>query len=36
MEIKTYDFAVVGAGVSGAWTAYELSKYTAKTCLLAF
>ncbi|MBQ2720081.1 MAG: FAD-dependent oxidoreductase, partial [Clostridia bacterium] len=34
MEIKTYDFAVVGAGVSGAWTAYELSKYTAKTCLL--
>lgn len=29
-----YDFAVVGAGVTGAWTAYELSKYTVKTCLL--
>lgn len=34
MNISTYDFAVVGAGVSGAWIAYELSKYTAKTCLL--
>ena len=34
MNIPTYDFAVVGAGVSGAWIAYELSKYTAKTCLL--
>ena len=34
MNIPTYDFAVVGAGVSGTWIAYELSKYTAKTCLL--
>ena len=29
-----YDFAIIGAGVTGAWTAYELSKYTAKTCLI--
>ena len=34
MGILKYDFAVIGAGVSGAWIAYELSKYTAKTCLL--
>jgi glycerol-3-phosphate dehydrogenase len=34
MNSQKYDFAVVGAGVSGAWIAYELSKYTAKTCLI--
>ncbi len=34
MNIPTYDFAVVGAGVSGAWIAYELSKYEVKACLL--
>lgn len=31
---KNYDFAVVGAGVTGAWTAFELSKYNATICLL--
>ena len=34
MTHSQYDFAVVGAGVSGSWIAYELSKYTAKTCLI--
>lgn len=34
MKNIKYDFAVIGAGVSGAWIAYELSKYTAKTCLI--
>jgi len=31
---KKYKFAVVGAGVSGAWTAYELSKYNVEVVLL--
>jgi glycerol-3-phosphate dehydrogenase len=34
MKNNQFDFAVIGAGVSGAWIAYELSKYTAKTCLI--
>lgn len=34
MDISTYDFAVIGAGVSGSWIAFELSKYTVKACLI--
>lgn len=31
---QTYDFAVVGAGVFGSWTAYQLARAGAKTLLL--
>src|SRR5690348_5255442 len=31
---QSYDFAVVGAGVFGAWTAYQLAHAGAKTLLL--
>ena len=29
-----YDFAIIGAGVSGAWIAYELSKYECSVVVL--
>lgn len=32
--MKNYDFVVVGAGVTGAWIAYELSKYNVKVAVL--
>ena len=32
-EIKKYRFAVVGAGVTGAWIARELTKYTDSVCI---
>ena len=31
--MEVFDFLVIGAGVTGAWTAYELSKYDVKVCL---
>ena len=31
---QAYDFAVVGAGVFGSWTAYQLARADAKTLLL--
>lgn len=31
---QTYDFAVVGAGVFGSWTAYQLARSGAKTLLV--
>ncbi len=34
MEIKKFDFAIIGAGVTGAWIAYELSKYDCKVVVL--
>jgi glycerol-3-phosphate dehydrogenase len=33
-ETKKYRFAVVGAGVTGAWIARELTKYTDSVCIL--
>ena len=32
--MKTYDFAVIGAGVFGAWTAYFLRRSGASVALL--
>lgn len=32
--MKHYDFAVIGAGVIGAWVAFELSKYDVSVCVL--
>ena len=29
-----YDFAIIGAGICGACTAYELSKRDARICLI--
>ncbi len=34
MEIKKFDFAIIGGGVTGAWIAYELSKYACKVVVL--
>lgn len=34
MKIKKFDFAIIGAGVTGAWIAYELSKYACKVVVL--
>lgn len=31
--MEVFDFLVIGAGVTGSWTAYELSKYDVKVCL---
>lgn len=33
-ELKKYRFAVVGCGVTGAWIARELTKYTPSVCIL--
>ncbi len=32
--LKSYDFVVVGAGVTGAWVSYELSKRKCSVCVL--
>lgn len=34
MSSQIYDFAIIGAGVSGAFIAFELSKYSIKTVVL--
>lgn len=32
--METFDFLIIGAGVTGAWTAFELSKYNVSICLV--
>lgn len=34
MVDKVFDFAIVGAGVTGSWIALQLSRYEASICLL--
>ncbi len=32
--MKSFDYVIVGAGVTGCWIAYELSRYTASVCII--